>query len=369
MSPSSEPGGPEVLTTADGERWRALVPASACVTGSLEYARILEAQTGCAARLFATGGPRAGAAYPHLLRPVEALPFAARLGAGRFDTFTPEYTGPLRLGSGPPAAAGPSFVDLFAGYCRKQGIVAEFAHLHPWGPDGEGLLDPACAEVNREIVYLDLTWGAERLWSRSYSTDVRRSLRIADEVGIQVRRVESAGDLGEFHRLHALTMQRRQAGARYRYPLDAFRALFETMPDNALFLLASIGQQAVAGGLFLHDDQEVIWHLSALDKQFARSRAVTALVHHAVRWGVEAGKRRLLCGGAYDPGDGVFRFKASFSPLRAQFRIYRRIHDAGRYQALARAWSAANDRVAAENGFFPAYRTPAAEEEDGAAAS
>ena len=66
-------------------------------------------------------------------------------------------------------------------------------------------------------------------------------------------------------------------------------------------------------------------------------------------------------GGGYAEGDSLFRFKASFSGLRADFFVCRRVHIAEEYERLV----VVNDERIADEGrklsarekeFFPAYR-------------
>ena len=348
---------PYVLTTADAERWRRVLPADVCVMGSLEYVRIIEQQNGFAARLFVMETGQSTAVYPFFVRPVGGLPFAADADRDRQDTFTPEYTGPLFISSGRSHdSESVRFADKFAHYCRTHGIIAEFAHLSPWH-NSETLLDPTCVVVNRDIVYVDLTLGEEGLWTQSLNSDARRHARQAQKAGVQVRWASSLDDVQAFHRLHAGTMDRRQAKESYRIPLDYFVAIFESMPDNAFIVLAEYQGHVIAGGLYFHGGTDVYWHLSAVDLEFSRVRPVNKYVWETMLWAVGAGKKRMLFGGGYQPDDGVFRFKASFSPLRAQFCTYRRIHDESAYQDLTDAWSAYYGAAYSQGGFFPAYRS------------
>ncbi len=346
-----------LLTTKDAKHWKAALPTGTCIMGSLELARLTEARTGCAARLLVVElGDDARIVYPFFLRPVKTLPFAVALREDLFDTFTPEYTGPLRIGSGPahPREKG-FFVDALTSSFGAAGVVAEFAHLSPWHVN-LACLEPSGVELDRDLVWLDLTWGEDGIWSKSFSSDARRMVRQAQRAGVAVRQARSRDDVLEFSRLYTETMSRREAPERYRYPPEYFVSLFDAMPENALFLLAEHGGRAVAGGLLFHDATDVYWYLSAADLQQARVRPVNAYVFEMIRWAVRAGKRRLLCGGGhYGPEDGIFRFKASLSPLRARFQVYKRIHDVERYGALLRArWG--SPVVPLRQRFFPAYR-------------
>lgn len=348
---------PALLTTSDAERWKAALPAEVCVMGSLELARATEARTGCAARLLvAELGDGARIVYPFFLRPVSALPFARALGEGLFDTFTPEYTGPLYVGKGPASAADARcFARAADASLRAAGVVAEFAHLSPWHAE-LGCLDASGVVPDRDLVWLDLTRGEDGIWNQSFSSDARRMVRQSQREGVAVRRAHSREDVLQFHRLYAATMLRREAPERYCYPSEYFLSLNEIMPDHCLILLAEHGGRAIAGGLLFHDANDVYWHLSAADLQYARVRPVNAYVFEMIRWAVGAGKRRLLCGGGhYGRNDGIFRFKASLSPLRARFHVYKRIHDPELYGALVRArWGSL--AVPVREPFFPAYR-------------
>jgi hypothetical protein len=345
-----------LLTTADAEAWRAVLPAQANVMASVEFARLLEQHTGCPARLFVAEIGGGALAYPYLLRSLGTLPFPPGVAGVRWDTFTPEYTGPVAVRAGPLRAEdGRAFVEAFAASCREQGIVAEFAHLNPWHAP-EAALEPAAVEVNRDVVFIDLTWGEERIWNESFTSDARRATRRSWDAGVTVRRASSPADIREFHRLYELTMERRDALDRYRFPVEHFLALHETLPRNAFFVLAEHGGRAVAGGLFLESGDDVYWHLSAADLEQSRLRPVNAYLHDTVRWAVRAGKQRMLLGGAYRAGDGVYRFKAGFSPLRVPFRTYQRVHDPETYRASTSAWSVHHGGREPPRDYFPAYR-------------
>src|SRR3989442_1042298 len=136
-------------------------------------------------------------------------PFPSGLARAFWASFPPESTGPL--GSGPlplRGASGPRFAALFARHCREQGIVAEFAHLSPWTlPDD--LLDPASIEIDRAVVYMDLTLGEEETWTRSLTSDTRRMTRKAQQAGVGVRRAESGDGVPQFHPPRQPPMRRR----------------------------------------------------------------------------------------------------------------------------------------------------------------
>jgi hypothetical protein len=347
-----------VLSTSDAEQWRQVLPADRSVMGSVEYARFCEKQTGCVARLFVVEAPQPVLAYPFLMRPVQQLPFAADVPA--WDTYTPEYTGPLLIGAGQSHVP---FTNLFARYCREQRIVAEFAHLNPWDSGAE-CLDAAGIELNREIVYVDVTRSEEELWTKSLTSACRRFVKRARATGLRIRRAETAEDIQRFQRVHEATMDRRQALDRYYHSSEYFLDLQATLPYNVFYVLAECEGQVVAGGLFLEDRDTVYWELSAVDLAYSSARPVNGYLYDAILDASRRGRKRLVLGGAYRPDDGVFRFKTSFSPLRAKFSTYKRIHDAHAYAALSDAWSAHHGGKKPRDDYFPAYRSTVPVEEE-----
>ncbi|WP_243300608.1 GNAT family N-acetyltransferase [Geothrix oryzisoli] len=341
-----------VLTTKDAEAWRAALPTDTSIMGSLDFLRIQERQLGLSARLFVSEEEGFRVAYPFFLRPVPG-PGAV----SEWDISTPEYTGPF-LTLSPPGATGlppqERLLGDFGAYCQSQGIIAEFGHLHPWN-EGVGLLDPSLVEVNREIVYVDLSMKEEDLW-RLATPNCRRQVRQARRAGVIVRRAETRGDVLAFHHLHRRTMERRSAQEHYFLPPEYLLEVFETLPRNAFFLLAEHQGEVVAGGLYFQDATDVYWYLSAMDMDHSSVRPVNAYHYESIRQTALAGKKRMILGGFHREGDGIFRFKAGFSPLRVPFRTYKRIHDSDRYASLTAEWSRLNGGLLPASGFFPAYR-------------
>ena len=346
----------KLLTAADLVEWRAVVPAHASVFGSVDYARILQSHNGYEARLYLLDTDGAQIAYPFFLRPVLALPFAAQAVLGVWwDALTPDYTGPLQIDS----AAHTVDFDLsarFTMFCQDNGIVTEFAHLHPWNWH-PSLLEADLVSLDREIVYVDLTWPDERLWNDSFTYACRKNINRARREDVRIFPATTVDHVNEFYRIYTHTMQRNEASEKYFFSLDFFMAFFETMPENARFMMAEYRDQVVAGTLYLHDATDVYSYLGGADQEFQQIRSTNAIVYETIQWARDAGKRRLILGGGYRPDDGIFRFKSSFSPFRSRFHVYRRIHLPYEYDRLCRAWSSYYHCDPLLNDYFPAYRS------------
>ena len=151
-------------------------------------------------------------------------------------------------------------------------------------------------------------------------------------------------------------MDRNQAADKYYFSLDYFMDFSRLMPQNARFALALYQDKVVAGTLYLHDDDNIYSYLGGADQGFQHLRPTNALIYETILWGQGMGKQRLILGGGYKPNDGISRFKGSFSPLRANFHVYKRIHMSKTYLELCNQWSAHNGQSIKQEAFFPAYR-------------
>lgn len=201
-----------VYTVDDREAWEAAAPAHVSVFGSVGYARVVQRHTGYPARLLVVSSDEGRVVHPFFLRPVSNLPFAAPYASYR-DTLTPEYTGPMELGATTPDLQH-AFVQYWNQYCEDERIVAEFAHLHP-AHRHTGLLCADNVHYNRDIVVVDLTWSDSELWSHSFNDPCRNSIRRTHRDGVRVFEGQTAADVGEFHRIYTMTMERHNANARY----------------------------------------------------------------------------------------------------------------------------------------------------------
>jgi hypothetical protein len=343
-----------VITLAEPSEWQDALPASASVFGSLEYACIQHRFLGITPSLYVVESDQSRVVYPRYMRAVNTLPFAKAIKAPLWDTLTPEYTGPLWIGE-QDAAVAQFFGNRYPVFCQEQHIVAEFAHLHPWHCDTQ-VLDPSGLSLNREIVYVDLEQSPQKMWSDSFTYACRKNIKRSIKENVRVFPAASENDVREFYRIYTLTMDRNHALGHYYYPLDYFLAFLETMSDYARFVLVEYKDQVVAATLYLYDDTDVYSYLGGADESFQQVRPTNAVVYDTIQWAQSAGKKRLILGGGYQPNDGIFRFKSSFSPLHVLFHVYKRIHMRNEYTELCGIWSKHYQTPVNENGYFPVYR-------------
>jgi CelD/BcsL family acetyltransferase involved in cellulose biosynthesis len=346
------------LTTSDVVEWRAALPGERSAFGSVEFAIVQGRQADADARLLVVEADGASVACPFLVRSLAALPFHAELEAASHDAASPPFTGPIVT---PPQelaeTALASIVAEIEAALAGAGIVADFTHMHPFA--AERRLAPGL-EPDREIVWVDTTLDGQRLWRESYSKACRKNVKRAEREGVVVRAAHDKADIAEFHRVYTATMRRNEALESYFFDRDYFQAIFEGMPNSARFTLAEHEGRVIAATLYLHDADDVYSYLGGADHSRQQLRPTNAVVHDTVRWAREQGKRRLILGGGYRPGDGIMRFKSSFSPQRATLELARRVHLERDYANLVAAWGAHHRAPANHDpGYFPAYRAGA----------
>ena len=349
----------QLLSTDERTLWDAILPARRSVFGSSQFVSILERHTGHLGRLFLYTDGGETIAYPFLLRPLPNLPFTAYTQVKGWDSISPNYTGPLALGPVSTLTTN-RFLAQFHEYCQQEHIVAEFAHLHSHCALSSSVVGGDVA-LDRDIVYVDLSLSHDQMWRSSFTHACCKNIKRAQRENVRVFTAQTIDDLKAFHRIYSQTMDRRQALAKYYFPLEYFVDFFEHMSDHARFVLAEYNGQIIAGTLYLHDNHEVYSYLGGADHTYQRVRPTNAIIYDTILWAQQHDKKRLILGGGYQANDTIYRFKTSFSPLSDQFYLYKRVHLSESYATLCEAWSDYYVGQDVATQYFPSYRSiPAA---------
>jgi serine/alanine adding enzyme len=352
-----------VYTTEDASEWSSVLPDEESAFGSVEFARVVEQHLGYRARLYVLQDDTSLIAYPFLMRPIRSSLLSEEICGRVSDTVSPDFTGPLARGT-PTRALVVEFQKRLSAFLSSQNVVTEFIRLHPWKAF-TGALRWQCLQVDREIVYIDLTWPEERLWRASFNGACRKNINRSRRENVRIFAARTMGDIREFYRVYVDTMKQRNALGHYFFSLDYFAAIFDQLRGSARFVLAEYRNQVVAGTLYLHDRDDVYSYLGGADSNFQQVRPTNAIIYDTILWGQREGKKRLILGGGYSPNDGILRFKASFSPQRSNFLVYRCVHLSEKYDALCRSWSSIYGRAAQTAAYFPRYRLlPSSEAQD-----
>jgi hypothetical protein len=352
---------------ADAALWRRwldrMPPERRDVYFTAEYARIWERAGGGGATAFVYGEAPDFVLHVFLRRPLRDLPFVPpdSPAAEAFDSITPYgYGGPIASSDraqSPDFVAG--FFEAFKEHCAKAGIVSEFCRLHPVLRNDE-LARPHVNMTHRwDTVVVPLDTHDDGLLARM-SAHHRRNIRKARRAGVAcfTPRLEAA--TSDFHRVYIETMQRQQARQDYHFPCAFFADTLRLLGRRAWLLEARIGGRYAAGALAMHWGPYAHYHFGCTATEALSSGAMHAVLHELARRAARAGCRLLHLGGGTAPDDGLFRFKAGFSPERRPFCTYQSIFMPDLYDELCelRRNHLGTDAAAADPSFFPAYRAP-----------
>jgi hypothetical protein len=351
------------LSLSDASLWNELLPASRSVFGSLGYAKVCAEHRHVVPRLFVLQNGSARIQYPMLLRPLEELPFAGSDSLWRWDSTTPEFTGPDTTSTSGELLRW--FERTRDATFQREGIVAEFAHLHPWA-DWPALIPGGCVR-DREIVWVDTRIPPREMWHEQFEHCCRKNINMAYRNSVSVFTGDSDEHLEEFFRIYTGTMTRNQAQPGYFFPLAFFRSLRDQLRENCRFTFAAHQGRTIAATLYLYDDRDVYSYLGGADVEHQRLRPTNAVIWETILWAHETGKLRLILGGGHKPGDGIFRFKKTFSKKLKPFHVYKRIHGAAKYEQLEQSCRLFFKLDLKQIPYFPSYRYASpANQQDGA---
>lgn len=300
--------------------------------------------------------------YPFYLRSLGGQAFVPASMSDAVDILSPYgYGGPLYEGPESDRAATASVFEAgFAATCEELGVLAEFVredlrqdHLLP-RPVGEH-------EAKQDNVVLDLTVGLEERLRR-WKGNARRDAQRARDLGVRVMYDRTADTLQSFMDVYEKTMRRRHASNHFYIPRARFERMLEELRPYAGFALVhAFDDSGPLSSELLLCSADTIYSLFAGTNEEGLRRKASHLVKWAnMGWGIGEGYRRYVLGGGMAPGDGLFRYKASFGPGEtAPYYVRRIVRDRGVYDALveSRRLREAEAGVQWEpaEGFFPEY--------------
>ncbi len=157
---------------------------------------------------------------------------------------------------------------------------------------------------------LDLRSGPSDLFAR-FKGSARRALRKANRSGLSVQVTRSRDAILEFYRLHAQTRKRHGLPPQ---PLSFFLNIQNAVIKRGLgfVVLASVGEQPVAGAVFFQFAQKAVYKYAASDVRFQNLRANNLVIWEATRYLAENGAQELDLGRTALHHAGLRRFKLSF---------------------------------------------------------
>ena len=267
--------------------------------------------------------------YPFAIRPVPHSPepwYDIESAYG--------YAGPLVQNFHPRDME--TFEELFHQWCMDNRVVAEFIRFHPLQKNHTLFRRNIDIAHNRVTVPVDLRHGWDTMW-RECRPNKRRNMRKAVRHGLEARFGKA---YQQFADLYYDTMTRLGADPYYFFSRNLFEGLADLNDRSAVLLEILYQGQVVAGGVFLFDESTLHYFLGGSTLVGRDVAANDFLMFKIMEWGCRKGFTCFHLGGgtSLEPNDGLMRFKAGFSPLRADFFIGKRIHRPETYATLMSNW-------------------------------
>jgi lipopolysaccharide/colanic/teichoic acid biosynthesis glycosyltransferase len=301
------------------------------------------------------------AALPLLLRPLDALPWAAKDPLPKWDaTSVYGYAGPIASeGAFEPAFAG-RFRRALTDALRSHGVISVFSRLDPMLNQLPLLQGLGQTPKVGTTVSIDVTQSDEQLLAAMHRTH-RKDVNALRRQGFRFRVDDSFRDLERFAQVYDENMQRVNAAPHYQFPIDYFRTLCRA-EDRVALLLIEHGDALACGGLILQTGDLIQYHLCGTGLRFLPASPAKLLIFAACGWARERGAKTLHLGGGLGGNeDSLFRFKRRFGGATHPFHVWRWIVDAERYRRCCDLRSQHDRQVRLADGsahFFPAYRAP-----------
>jgi len=215
-----------------------------------------------------------------------------------------------------------TFVPAVVDAVRAQGVSYVRLGDAVWGLPAVARTVPGMRSITTHLVTFDGTTPDDAALARMESK-TRAHLRKAQREGVVVTEVRDAGGIDEFCRLFDETSERMRARAiSAAAPTEYFRAVFREMVPRgeAIFLIARLEAQALAGGLFLVSPTRMSYYLGAStrDRTLTARHGPTAVFWRAMQLARELEIPRFDLGAvtptddASHPHHSVYQFKRGF---------------------------------------------------------
>ena len=290
-----------------------------------------------------------------LLVPMQRRPIAGQ--ADVFDAISPYgYAGPLWWrGRTPDADAVQKLATGLRDLLSAESIVSLLVRLHPLIDAVPTALESFGALIEHgETIAIDLHQDLSAIRGAMRQTH-RNEIAQAERLGVLVEHDRELHHLDAFIALYEQTMQRVGASPAYLFSRSYFEALRTGLAGHCHLFLARAEGKVAAAALFFEENGIVQYHLSGMDHALASTHATKLVLAKAIEWAQGRKNQWMhLGGGVGTRTDGVFAFKAGFSPLRRRYRTLRVVADEPRYRALGGLGP--TDSLGETEPFFPGYR-------------
>lgn len=230
-----------------------------------------------------------------------------------------------------------TFWKEFDAYCQENNIIAEFMRFHPL-LNNQRLASPEMTtSFSRHTVALDLTLSLDEIWNHQFNSQCRRKVRKSEREGVCL--MESF-DYQEFRSIYDETMHDLNAEEFYFFPQSYYDEFMSSFKDNSSLCFATVDDKIIAGTMFMFSHDYAHYHLSARKRDYSQYVAHFLIIWNGIKMAKDRGCKWFHLGGGTtgDENDSLLFFKQSFSKLKTEFWIGKRVHNQNIYNQIVEQW-------------------------------
>jgi lipid II:glycine glycyltransferase (peptidoglycan interpeptide bridge formation enzyme) len=279
------------------------------------------------------------ALYPFIITPLRGLSYI-EVESGYYDIQGAYgYNGFVSTSTDPNFTSGISRAMIE--YCHGKGIVAEFTRFNPVYRNHKLATYLDVSNVNHNVL-VDLT---ERdIWLNSYEYSTRKNIKKAERLGLSTTVIAGSDVTSEqldfFIDIYEKTMARNSADDFYNFPRNYFEAMLRLNGQNTIIIFTIKDGKPIACELVLYGGSVGYSFLGGTLVEYYDCRPNDILKHAIIEHLKNVGCTCFCLGGGIADGDGIFRYKRSFSKNGVvDFLIGKKIHNASIYSKIVNAWS------------------------------
>jgi len=240
-----------------------------------------------------------------------------------------------------------NFHKIFADYCKKSNIIAEFIRFHPILKN-ENFSNPYLKiNKNRNTVILNLNQSYKNIFTKEYTSNNRNMIRkgsreLIFEVSNNLKSLEI------FKENYHYTMKKIKAKKYYYFSKDYFSGLINKLKRQSYIINIFDKKQIVQNSMILFIDNDYAhYHLSGRSKNCTINASNNLMLDEAIKFAQKKKCKYFHLGGGstIEGNDTLLKFKSNFSKTKLDFYIGSRIHNKRIYDRICNIWDKKNPNL------------------------
>lgn len=218
-----------------------------------------------------------------------------------------------------PILSNKSTLEVFVSYLRSYGEKAGWKSFELRGEEGFPSDWPILSQYYLHT--LDLNRSEESLFS-SLRSSTRRNIKKAIKSGVTISRSNSLHAMKAFYRLNCMTRKRHGLPPQ---PYSFFKQIAKHVlaEDRGSILLACYRSKIIAGAVYFHFGEKVIYKYGASDTSFQNLRANNLVMWEAIKH-YNTQTYQTFCFGRTSPKNkGLLQFKTGWGTKESILNYYK----------------------------------------------